>query len=400
MWTIFISIRYLVAKRREKFISVISLISVLGVAVGVAALIVVLSIMTGFDDEIKEKIIGTYSHIIVMREGGINNAGEVISELKKANGIVEGSPFIEDQALIKVGETMVGVLVRGLDPVSEPKVTNIRNFLGKGSLDFGKNNIIIGKELEKNLDIKNGEKVSLVSPRNTKALDFIISDTFQSGRYDYDANLVCIDIDKARELFGKGKFVSGIGLKVNDEYNVKNVKKNIQKIFGYPYAVRTWMDLDKNLMKALAMEKKMMFIILGLIVVVACFNIGSSLIMIVMEKTKDIGILKALGATPFGIGIIFLFEGLFIGLIGTILGGLSGVAITKNINAIAGSIEKLTGFEFFPSDIYYLSSIPSKINFGDISTILIYALMLTVLAGIYPAIQASRLDPVEAIRYE
>jgi len=399
MWPLFVSIRYLLAKRREKFISIISFISVLGVAVGVAALIVVISVMTGFDEEIKERIIGTYAHLVVMGRPAISDTESIINKVKTDKDIIGASSFIERQALLRSKDTITGILIRGVDEVNEPTVSNIKHFTSKGVLDFGKNNIILGSELRKNLNISIGDEVSLISPEENSVQDFVVSDTFSSGRYDYDANIACISLEKAKTLFNTTS-VTGLGLKVKNEYDVRKIKKRLQKFLGYTYSIRTWMDLDRNLMKALAMEKKIMFIILGLIVIVACLNICSSLIMMVMEKTKDIGILRSIGATSFHVGLIFLLEGLFIGLLGTTIGAIFGVTIAKNINPLAGAIEKVTGSELFPSDIYYLASIPAKIDIFDISLILGFAIIIATVSGLYPAYQAARMEPVEAIKYE
>jgi len=398
-WKLFIGLRYLTRRRKEKFISIVSVISILGVIVGVAALIVVISIMTGFDLEIKEKIIGTYSHIVLFKEGGITGEKDVMDILNSKEHVVASSPFIDEPAFLQHKNGVVGILLRGLDEKLEPTVSNIKEYVDTGTLDFGKDGVILGKELLNTLRLKKGDKITIFSPYGKKKKDLTVIGTFTSGRYDYDANFVFTSLRTAKDLFNKDA-VSAIGIKVDEEFNVRKIKRDLQRTFRYPYTLKSWMDLDKNLMRALAIEKKMMFIILALIIVVACFNIASSLIMQVLEKTKDIGILRAIGAATGDIKTIFIFLGFTVGLIGVICGGILGVTIAKNINVLAGYIERVTGFELFPSDIYYLSDIPVKIELADISVIVVFSLCLAVMASLYPAWKASRLNPVEAIRYE
>ena len=398
-WKLFVALRYFARRRKERFISVVSGISVLGVIVGVAALIVVISIMTGFDIEIKEKIIGTYSHMILLKEGGIKNVDEVINTLNEKEHIVASSPFMDEPAFVKHKNAAFGILLRGLDEKREPSVSNVKAYIDGGKLFFGKNGIIVGNELLKTLRLKKGDRITVFSPYSGGKKKFTILDTFASGRYDYDANLAFTSLDSAKELF-KRDTVTGIGIKVDDEFRVNKIKDDLRATFRYPFTVKSWMDLDKNLMRALAVEKKIMFIVLTLIIVVACFNIASSLIMQVLEKTKDIGILRAIGARAKDVRTIFIFLGFLIGFIGVVLGGVLGITIAKNINYISDSIERFTGFELFPSDIYYLNSIPVKVDMADVATIAMLSLILATLASVYPSWKASRLNPVEAIRYE
>jgi lipoprotein-releasing system permease protein len=400
-WKIYVGLRYLTRKSKERFISIISVISILGVIVGVSALIVVLSIMTGFDTEIKEKIIGTYSHMILLNEAGIENEKDVMDTLNKNKHVLASSPFIERTAFLKHEGGAAGVMVRGLDEAREKHVSNVSRYIEGGVLDFGKDRrgMILGRELLKSLNLKKNDKISLVLPDGRSKKDFTVAGTFTSGRYDYDANLVFISLKTAKEFFN-ARMVTGIGMRVDNEFKVNSIKRELQGTFRYPFTIRSWMDLDKNLMRALAIEKKMMFIILALIIMVACFNIASSLIMQVLDKTRDIGVLRAIGATAGDIKKIFIFLGFSVGLIGVVFGGILGVFLARNINTIADYAESITGFELFPSDIYYLNSIPVKIVASDIAVIAMFSLILAVMASFYPAWRASRLNPVKAIRYE
>ena len=385
-------------------ISFVGVISVFGVALGVAALIVVLSVMNGFDSEVKKKIIGTYSHIIIMKDSGMADPGtEIFSEGELSGLIKSSAPFVTGQAILKSKGSVTGVLIKGIDPAQESEVTDVIEYIGGSSEGLSGQNVVIGSELMKTENLSFGDTIEIMVPYselNMEQVKLKVVGSFNSGRYDYDANIAVVHLATAQKIFRMGKDISGIGLKVNDEMQVSAIKKHLQSVFRYPYIVKTWMDLDKNLVSALALEKKMMFVILTFIVMVACFNIAGTLIMMVMEKTKDIGIMKAIGASFFGINLVFLIDGVMIGLFGVAIGFSLGILIADRINDIAGFLEKITGSPVFPSDVYYFTEIPVKINMPDIVSVVTVAGILAVLSGVYPAWKASRQDPVDAIRYE
>jgi len=400
-WELFVAVRYLIAKRRERFISIISLISIAGVAVGVGVLIIVIAVMSGFDTDLREKIIGTNSHIIIEGEYGVDGISELSRQIQRVKHVTATAPFVYGQAMVMRAQETMGILVRGVDPKQEGRVSKLGSYMKTGNVDLENNGCVIGNELAKRLNLKIGQRITLISPASTIGEEFQVRGIFSSGMYMYDANLIYVGLPQAQGLFGLGSRTSGIAVKIDDALRVLKVKAAVRDALkGYSYSIRSWMDLDKNLITALRLEKIMMFIVVGMIVLVACFNIGSSLIMMVMEKTKDIGILRSIGATAGSIRRIFLLEGLIIGGAGTALGFAFGLTVVRHINPIAHSIESLTGFSFFPPDIYYFSRIPALIGLFDMSCIAGFALAASLVATLYPSHQAARLDPVEALRYE
>ena len=403
MWTLFISLKYFLTRKKERMISLIGAISVLGVALGVASLIIVLSIMNGFDAEVRNKIIGTYAHMIVLKEDGITGYRDMVSRLESVPGVKSASAFVTGQAILKKEGFVSGILLKGIDTEKESEVTEVIKYTRDAGTRLENNTIILGSELMENENISAGDTVEIIMPYSVTDLErarLKVIGSFTSGRYDYDANIAVVGLETAQRLFRMRSAVTGIGLRVKDEMEVNALKPRLQSMLKYPYIVKSWMDLDRNLVTALALEKKMMFIILALIVMVACFNIAGSLIMMVMEKTRDIGILKAIGANSRGVSLVFLMEGAIIGLLGIVIGGFAGVFIARRVNVVADLIERMTGITIFPSDVYYFTEIPVKVSMPDVSMIIFVAMMLTLAAGIYPAWKASRLDPVEAIRYE
>jgi lipoprotein-releasing system permease protein len=426
-YELFISLRYLQAKRKQVFLSVITFISIAGIFLGVAALIIVLAVMNGFETELRNKILGMNSHVVVMTHTGpITNYEQIEKEIRSIKGVVALTPFIYSQVMLKNGEHVSGVVLRGLDPENALKVINLGKFeegslsrlnekiqdtentAGAASRAATLPGIVVGKELSKNLGLVLDEPVDIVSPMGIstpmglmpKVKRFRVVGIFESGFYEYDSSLAYISLKECQDFLGMKGAVTGIEIKVNDIYQAREIAGAIEKKLGYPYWARDWMKMNRNLFSALRLEKRVMFIIVGLIVLVAGFNIICTLIMVVMDKTKDIAILKSMGASAKSIMKIFMLQGVIIGGIGTLLGTVTGLTIAWNIGPITRSIENLFGFKILPGDVYYLSELPALVNYEDVAIIVAGSLLVSLLATIYPARNASKLDPAEAIRYE
>jgi lipoprotein-releasing system permease protein len=388
----FISSRYFLSLQKERFISMISLISGLGVAIGVMALIVVIAVMAGFDNDLKDKIIGANPYIIIHSEEGITDFNGLSKKITSVKEVSNVAPYVSGQAFLYYKDKVLSLNLKGIDPVSEESVTRIRDYVKGGRILLPKGGIILGQELAAVLGVGVGDEVTLSSPVIGLNTPFRISGIFHTGMYDYDLNLAFLNIRDAQQFFGVGELVTQVGVKLDNPYAAPLVKKELEKILSPSLHVRTWMEINKNFFAALALEKLAMFVILTLIVLVACFNIISTLIVMVVEKTKDIGILKAIGATQATIRKIFTWGGLIIGLSGTLFGIIGGVFLCLLL--------KKYQFIQLPKDIYYIDRLPVALRWQDIAVIAGSALLISFLSTIYPAQKASRLNPVDALRYE
>ncbi len=406
----FIGRRYLRAKQKERFISLITLLSIAGVSVGVMALIVVIAVMTGFESDLKSRILKGQAHILVMRHGGpFKNYQEVMKTIQTIDGVVSATPFIYSQVMIRSARGVSGAVLRGVDPASAGKV--IQNLSTLSFRQIKEENetegtpsaipdIVLGRELAGNLGVTRGDTVYVISPRGMLSpighmptmKRFRVSGYFESGMYEYDGTFAYIHLEDAQRTLRLSGAITGIEVRVENLYKADAVSKRIVAALGFPFWARDWMQMNKNLFTALKLEKTVMFVILTLIVLVAAFNIASTLIMTVMEKTRDIAILKAMGATDRSIRRIFVFKGTVIGAVGTALGVLFGFGLCTVLKHY--KIVELTG------DIYYFTTtLPVRMNTLDVSIIVVATMLICFLATLYPARQASKLNPVEAIRY-
>ena len=420
-----ISWRHLCSRKSQKFISLITFISMGGVALGVMALIVVIAVMTGFGQNLRDKILGTNSHIVVTQamSNGMEDYENVLEKVKTVPQVKDAAPFILKQVMLTFGQRSSGVVIRGVDPEREANISDLQKNLTEGKLSYldhapqsaadqeagiQRKGIILGKELARNLGAYTGDILGILSPSvRMTPLGIIpkikiveVVGIFESKMYEYDANLAFISISSAQSLFSMNNRVTGIEIKVADIDAAGKIAETIKDKLGRPYFVRDWMQMNKNLFSALKVEKITMFIILILIILVAAFNIISTLFMVVMDKAKDIAILKSMGATRRSIMQIFSMQGLIIGICGTALGCIAGFTIVPNLNEIVGFIEWLFEFKAFPQDVYYLDELPSQIQWFDSFLIIVFSVLICFLASLYPAWRASRLDPVDGLRYE
>jgi len=413
----FIGLRYLKAKRKQTFISIITVISVVGVMVGVMALIVVLAVMSGFQDTIKEKILDIQAHLVLLKtgQGGMDGYEEAMKEVEAVKGVVSVAPFIVTQVMLSSESSVFGVELKGIDPDRVGKVTKLATNLKAGRLEDLKTakrtdppGIILGVELAKHLSVSIDDDIQVISPLGTmtpmgmmpKMKRFRVKGIFYSGMYEFDIKNAYVSIESAQKFLSMGDRVTGIAIKTNDIYKVREIGSEIRQRMGFPFWTTDWMEMNRNLFSALRLEKIIMFIILMLIVLVAAFNIISTLIMVVMEKNKDIAILKSMGASSRSILKIFVIEGGVIGVVGTTLGVILGLLIAFNLEQITEFVENLFGFKILPSDVYYIDKFPSQVNHLDVGWIIIIAIGISLLATLYPSWRASKLDPAEALRYE
>ncbi|MBI1912350.1 MAG: lipoprotein-releasing ABC transporter permease subunit [Deltaproteobacteria bacterium] len=420
-YELFIGLRYLKAKRKQTFISVITFISILGITVGVTALIIVLSVMTGFEENLKEKILGINAHVVVTGLGqGMKDYGHVTEEVKKVPGVTGATPFTYDQAMISSSGGVIGAVIRGLDMKTAAEATVLPGKVKEGSLeglkipfqDAGANGtnpgIVIGRELAKTIGVEVGDTINVISPMGTmtpagpvpRMAPFKVTGIFELGMYEYDSSLAFISLENAQRFFRLGDTVTGVEVKIADIYGADKIADDIMTQLKGSYWTRTWVEMNKNLFSALKLEKVAMFIILTLIILVAALNIISTLIMVVMEKGKDIAILKSLGATSRGIMKIFMIEGIIIGVTGTFLGTVFGLLAALNMESIVQFIERIFHFKVLPPSIYYIDKFPSKVEPMVVLAIVVISISISFLATIYPSWQASRFDPVEGLRYE
>ncbi|MDX9703062.1 MAG: lipoprotein-releasing ABC transporter permease subunit [Candidatus Auribacterota bacterium] len=408
-YELFVTLRYLNSKRREKFVPFITLCSLLGIAISVMTLIVVIGVMSGFERDLKTKMMSMNAHITVEYSStdGIPNYPVISEKIAKIKHVEASAPFIMGEALIRTRHGGKGVVLKGIDPELENSVSDLESYIQAGDYKIDGKQVLIGSELAQYFHLAHGDVLIINIPTRSatsfglipRELKCTVAGIFKSGLYDFDMNFVYMPLSTYQAFLGI-ETVSGINVRVDDFDKAFSLKTQIMQQLGFPYYARTWIERNQNLFRAIQTEKVVMFIILVVAIIIAAFNISSTLVMTVMEKTKDIGILKSLGASRTSVMKIFLFQGAIVGVIGTILGVFLGGIIISKIDTIADLVSRMFGFEVFPKDIYLFDRIPAYISVWNTGIIAVCAVVISVVAAVYPAWKASILRPVEALRYE
>jgi lipoprotein-releasing system permease protein len=411
-YELLVGLRYTRAKRRNHFISFISLTSMAGIALGVAALIVVLSVMNGFQKEVRARILGVVSHVQIMSDGGRLSDWRAVAKIALADArVAAAAPYVDAQGMLSFGPSVRGAIVRGILPDLEDRVADLGRHMRAGALDAlkaGEFNIVLGADLARALGALPGDKIVLIAPQGQvtpagvipRLKQFTVAGAFEVGMSPYDSGLALIHLEDAQRLYQMGDRVSGLRLKLDDLFSARAVARALMPNLPAESYATDWTRSHSNYFRAVEIEKRMIFIMLTLIVAVAAFNIVSTLVMLVTDKQADIAILRTLGASPASVMQIFVVQGALIGVIGTLIGVTGGVLLGLNVETVVPAIEQLLGFKFLAKDVYYIPDLPSDVQTGDVVTIAVTSLVLSFLATIYPSWRASRVNPAEALRYE
>ncbi len=411
-YELFIGLRYTRARQRSRFISFISLVSVIGIALGITVLITVLSVMNGFQREVRTRILSVASHIQVSGADNTLKDWRVVAEKAVQNSeVVAAAPYVSAQGLLSSGNAVRGAYIRGIVPDAEERVADLAQHMKSGSLNAlkpGEFSVVLGIELARALGATVGDKVVLIAPQGQvtpagilpRLRQFTVVGIFAVDHYEYDSGLALVHMEDAQKLYRMGDAVSGVRLKLHDLFRAGAVSLELSRTLGPDAYMTDWTRLNANFFRAVDIEKRMMFFIVFLIIAVAAFNIVSSLFMAVKDKQADIAILRTLGASPGSVMKIFLIQGTLVGLIGTLTGVVGGVALAANVDVVVPFIESLVGFKFLSKDVYQISDLPSEVRAADVLVTAVFSFVVSMLATVYPSWRASKINPAEALRYE
>ncbi|HXJ08690.1 MAG TPA: lipoprotein-releasing ABC transporter permease subunit [Burkholderiales bacterium] len=411
-YELLVGLRYTRAKRRNRFIGINSLISIIGIWLGVWALIVVLSVMNGFQKEVRTRILSVVSHVQVSGPGGVLADWRPVAQAAAENPhVVAAAPFVQGQAMLSAGRAVRGAVIRGIEPGEEERVADFARHMRAGSLDAlkpGEFGVVLGGDLARALGVIPGDKVALIAPQGTvtpagvipRLKQFTVVGTFEAGIVDADAGLALVNLRDAQTLYQMGGAVTGVRLKLDDLFEARAVARELTGRLPQDAFASDWTRSHANFFRAVEIEKRMMFIILALIILVAAINIISTMVMAVTDKQADIAILRTLGASPRSVMQIFMTQGMVIGLVGTVVGVVTGIVIALNIDVIVPFIERTLSIQFLSKDVYLIPDLPSDLQAGDVLAVSLMAIVLSFLATVFPSLWAARVNPAEALRYE